>query len=735
MATHKTDSPKLALETEGLSRKVANTPLPTQELPNSHSPTSTPGPTAPPKPSTAPVEPPPPKKGTGSVPVPAPTQVHVDPVPPTKGPAESPPGKTPAGSGPTPSPSPSASTAPAPFRWWQRLEPYPQDQALERSLEARVHDAAWLLARQWQLGEFRGENAASPIAVKIQSVSAPLRGFRPGDPLDGNAWQRYDPAATPLEALVEREPATLGRIAPDGTWLFTQLRLASRAGEHLLRLCASALVEAGLGGNALTTELSQLRASLLLTYPIPDPVGSRLCTPEAHRHWSAIRGRIPDGVRMRLACLEHDDPTGWLESWLDASQKSRAASLKTAVTGWLEWWSRQLSEPSDETAAWAPERLSYDFALSTQADGRVGSGVFHAHGYEGGRVDWSTFDLDATTDLKIALSNPVEHSASVIPQPVSFAGMPLARFWSFEDQAINFAAVDVQEDDLARLALLDFMLLYSNDWFQVPLRQPVGSYLQLKPLQVFDAFGETYTIDQTSSKIGGGGWSMFHLSHLDGRSSQSGLLLVPSLEGGLEGRSIEEVRFSRDELANLAWAVEERVEGVDGQSFLRHTFQSPTTSSAGSHTLEPPQRELGSPAYQLASGVPEHWIPLVPVRISGRKDILLRRAQLSWPDANGKTFTPLRPEGRLLTEARRLDIPEREIPRSGVKVTRAHQFARWSDGSGHLWLGRRRRLGGGESSSRFGWDVLIPPGTGEKPVLDPPEARADSTLLDFSVLK
>ena len=53
------------------------------------------------------------------------------------------------------------------FRGWNRLEGRPRVTDFERSLRAEVRDPLWFLTRQWQFGEFRGEDAASPIDVAV----------------------------------------------------------------------------------------------------------------------------------------------------------------------------------------------------------------------------------------------------------------------------------------------------------------------------------------------------------------------------------------------------------------------------------------------------------------------------------------------------------------------------------------------------------------------------------------
>jgi hypothetical protein len=80
----------------------------------------------------------------------------------------------------------------------RRLEPLGGAGDLDRGFAAEMADPAWLLGRQWQMGEHQGENASSAVLVAAQVVSAPLGMIdgRPGD----------DPARIPGEAFVEGEP-------------------------------------------------------------------------------------------------------------------------------------------------------------------------------------------------------------------------------------------------------------------------------------------------------------------------------------------------------------------------------------------------------------------------------------------------------------------------------------------------------------------------------------------------
>src|SRR5437870_84096 len=62
--------------------------------------------------------------------------------------------------------------------YWDRLEPRPRSPHIEEALAARVRDPAWFLARQWQLGEFRGEDAGSIAHVELQPQVVPIEAWR-----------------------------------------------------------------------------------------------------------------------------------------------------------------------------------------------------------------------------------------------------------------------------------------------------------------------------------------------------------------------------------------------------------------------------------------------------------------------------------------------------------------------------------------------------------------------------
>lgn len=49
---------------------------------------------------------------------------------------------------------------------WNRLEGRPRRADFSQALKAEVRDPLWMITRQWQWGEFIGEDAGSPVTVK-----------------------------------------------------------------------------------------------------------------------------------------------------------------------------------------------------------------------------------------------------------------------------------------------------------------------------------------------------------------------------------------------------------------------------------------------------------------------------------------------------------------------------------------------------------------------------------------
>jgi hypothetical protein len=245
----------------------------------------------------------------------------------------------------------------------------------------------------------------------------------------------------------------------------------------------------------------------------------------------------------------------------------------------------------------------------------------------------------------------------------------------------------------------------------VPVRLPVGSLFRVTGLSVRDTFGVVTAVERSRSE-GGAPWSLFELSGAP--AGHDWFFLPPTLAQTIAAEPIEEVALFRDEMANMTWGVERRVQGVSGDAFDRATESS--RRAAQQQVSGPPvDAQL---VYRLATSVPEHWIPFVPVPAEGSDQgtdpvIQLQRRALLRVETDGQRRA-IHPKGVLLRSDPRLApdaesplrIEEEEVPREGVVVERAFQFARWFEGRALLWLGRRKGVGRGEGASGLRFDVL-----------------------------
>lgn len=519
----------------------------------------------------------------------------------------------------------------------------------------------------WLQISFNGEKVIEEIGLVTLQDGPPVE----PEPYVLGADQPLRAFAAPLEALVEQERAR----DP------ANLRQAAESGLQFLRLLASHGV-------------AKYGPAFVAAYRLEGAGAGPRADAPSRRFASLLGGRAPDGrcLHAALKVLAAGD----LPAQPAVAAADRAA-VRAAVAAWLAWCETLFDEPAADALAWAPERMEYAFAVSAQTP--AGRAELTAHEYPGGTLDWHAFD-GRLQPQPAGGREPIVVEA--LPAPVSYRGMPAARYWQFEDAQVNWGEVKAGETDLARLALLEFALVYGNDWFVIPVGLPAGAVCAPKSLEVTDTFGVTTRVRHHAEVDGpDAGWSLFGLS---GAAADAAPLffMAPTLIASMQGPALEDVLFLRDEMANMAWAVERTVENLVGRPLDRYEAYR-AARAAGA---EPPARldaaALPALAYRIASEAPDYWIPLLPTQVSPRAYRLRRGAM---PDAKG---APIRPHGKLLEPERPLALHEEEVPRAGARVTRGFQYARWIDGSTHLWIGRRKQPGRGEGSSGLRFDIAEP---------------------------
>ena len=358
---------------------------------------------------------------------------------------------------------------------WTRLEPQAISGDPEPGLEARVHDPLWLLARQWQLAEFEGEDVGTPLIVHVKTTELPITAWQPGDPASDRPARPID-SGVPLDPLVENEPP----VNDPG------LRQRAEAGAYLVELLADEGFDA--------------RKALLKACPLPVGNGPEPVSP----NFQLIARQTPDGLAAAEQ-LEAGAPP-WLSG---GNAKARGAAAR-----WLDWFRANVAPPARERAddSWIPERFEYHFSV------RAGSGenqrVLHAPLHEGGEIDWYTFDVDREAQLFLEEENAAvqENELNVMATPLRFAGMPADRYWQFEDGQVNLGRLDAQPHDLARLCVAEFGMIYGNDWLVVPLNVAAASLTTVIEVAYTDTFGERTSIPRAEDANLAGSFCMFEMS-------------------------------------------------------------------------------------------------------------------------------------------------------------------------------------------------------------------------------
>jgi hypothetical protein len=572
---------------------------------------------------------------------------------------------------------------------WNRLEPRARRADMRPSLEARIHDPAWMLGRQWQLGEFAATDGGSLAVARWEAELSELVRYKPGPWRPGSTGAPYD-GTIPLETWVERE-----RVQPLGDY-----RQAVEAGLQLLRVLGDAFVARhGPGLRAVfRLEPSEDERSAL------DDESLRFIDLVAGRALNgvALRARLPLGRKPREApALPAAPPFDAIVAAGDGSQ------LVQALTTWLDWYD-ELYGLLAQHGAWSPLRMEYEFAVAAPlnpaawpGDGPAGELVLVAPEYHGGHLDWYSFDVAPRgSALGAADQTPATKTQVALPAPLSLRGMPAPRWWEFEDGQINLAAVDTAPEDLSRMLFLEYALVFSNDYFFIPVDVLVGSVCRTTALAVYTVFGEEVLIPAADSSL-----RMFQLAadRRDERASgpppPTVLFLPPALGQSIESPPFEEVLLLRDEMANMAWAVERLVSGQAGLTVRRAEQLSQERRRAEQRTDEKgpgaTAPSAGPLVYRLVHEAPLNWIPLIPRHTDNAS-----RAIGLWVGAGS--------HGWIMGEATGDMINEEEVPRAGAAITRSYQLARWVDGSTHLWVGRRKRTGRGEGSSGLRFDAVAP---------------------------
>lgn len=576
---------------------------------------------------------------------------------------------------------------------WEKIQPLPVSKDLSEALRGEVRDPLWLLARQWQLGEFQAEDAGMAASAQVVTMSTPLQAFAPSGA--GARPIAYQAGDKPLNALTEQV-----RPAFD-------LSLRLEAGRKWRLLLSAA------GKNAAW---EAFRQNPLLHFKVPVPVYGDLPPGQANLSFepygqmlaSLANGRMVDG-----GALYQELQTRPASDFL--AQPDLAVNDLGAA--WVKWVQEHLHQGlATENTSWDASRLEYRAAAAAPLpDGSALALQMPEH--NGQLMDSFSWELGSLPEGLQPLVDAAQVSLlrqTFIPTPVSFPAMPRARWWEFEDSTIDLGNLQARKTDLGLLLLSEFGLLYSNDWLLIPLPLSAGHLARIRNIRVTDVFGVQSTVKPALQDAS---WQLFQLGSPALPEPGGWLFLPPVAPHYLEGPNLEEVHLLRDEMANMVWGVEQTVpnglgEGTEGRGAgLRLEAWLQQLAGQNPSPENNPLPDIRAAfQYSIGSTVPPHWIPFIPFRpVADSPETVFRRAaipRLVPPFAP----TRIRPRTELLRSTTggnsHYDVREEEVPAAGITLRQVWRRTRWYDGSTVTWLAREKSVGRHSASSGLQFDQI-----------------------------
>lgn len=607
-----------------------------------------------------------------------------------------------------------------PYWAWNRLESRPRRKEFKNALKAEIHDATWMLGRQWQMGEFEGNDTGSGILAHASMGYFDIDGVGP----QGQAINPYNKEA-PLEAIVEP-------IFP--RWSIRERLLIGNKWMYFLRKKLSTTDFTAYKRFFLTHDLA-IQKKTLATAPSESEIISSFQAASKPGLNDLIDCYTAAGISLDGAQIYQLLTDPYWENKLNTlfgalAGTALVSGMDTARLAFLEWLQKQYHIPV-QTEFWNKESLEYRFSTEWQTKTSE-KALLDSHTYQNKSLDW--YSLKQVNDRTESVEE-YDKTIQIILSKSRFPGMPNSRWWEMENGSVNFCEVNADTTDIAKILATQFALVYQDDWFVIPFKVPVGSYSSVKGILVTDVFGvTTFISDYTVSGYDENGffqsaddWKKWQWMRIKGTYSGTAgsQIILPVAHKKQQSDPIEEVVFMRDEMADVVWAIEKIIpdelgKGMDGfrfsNVFREKMRQFRPTPSGGSGT--PVSLGTALPKYKIADyDVPENCIPFMPVHTpDSNRSIRFQRAAMP-RILEGYDIDLIRPNTSILKSAPPPPqsapgayvpyyINEEELARAGLIIQTRFQRTRWYNGKIVSWLGYQRRTGRGSTSSGLEYDMV-----------------------------
>ena len=596
-----------------------------------------------------------------------------------------------------------------------------------KALSMQPFDPLWMLTRQWQYGRFQGNDCGTPIKVTVHAVKKKIRDADQStgpQSLAGKSEEDISPK-TPLEYEVEKVNYEITPYVRVESAMFLK----------------KMLVRAG-----LQSVIPQLEKQFPLSNFVEKPWNTANSDKEslaleklkaqknkALKRFSDFYGkRSFDGYEVYLKMASNKLNL----SFSSVFEKKFIDAVQTKYVSWFK--NKFLPNDSVNKQHWNPRKLAYEVSL------HEGNVDYTTDQYASGTLSWYSFDAleDPKADQNKQKRTSIQKKLTYIPTPARIPGAPAQRLWEFENRKVTMGNGEVAPEYIASAVVMQYVSTYSNDWMIVPLETETGTVLDIDSqlgITVTNTFGEEYTIKKNAEAVDGNAdavgptdrWCLFGTSHPDAYgagnfSCQKGLLFPPTVLRCEEGAPVEEVQFLRDEMANMLWGVETKINDGCGGFMDGQTLSDAVFREVDKQRKEDKNEAEVVAKYSLLiqNRVPLNWIPFIPEQLNNGRDIIFRRGRMPIyykcaDDKDSDGYKSVRPSTNLLAverdgkKVKPFYINEEEIGGYGIKVTKTPQRTRWFMGESFNWLGNRKIVSEYQANSGLMFDELLKKDSGK----------------------
>lgn len=567
-----------------------------------------------------------------------------------------------------------------------------------KALSLQTFDPLWMLSRQWQYGRFQGNDCGTPVTATVHTVRKLI---------DDKV------SAEPLEYEVEKVNYEMTAYVRAESAMFLK--------KSLLRI--------GLG-NAIV-ELNE-------KYPLSEYIDELNNATTSDEALDKLKTKKNKALKKFSNFYAKRCFDGY-KVYLDLCSDSPSISLtETVRKKYIAWFENKFLPNKSGKDSWNFSKLAYEVSI------KQGNTEYSTDQYASGTLSWYSFDVKKGDDAG-EVSKSSYPILTYIPTPAKFSGAPAQRLWELENRRVVMGNNNIAPEYIATSLIMQYISTYSNDWMITPLETETGSVLDVEYIEVKDSFNDVRIISKSAEfvdkKKSSDGptdrWCLFGSSKSDAYynrdfSCNGGLLFPPTVIRCEEGSPIEEVQFLRDEMSNMLWGVETKINDgcggyLDGKTLsdavfkevdLQRKIEKDTgnveTGLSKDEVFDKKTKDEAKYALLIQNRVPLNWIPFVPEQLQNGRDIVFRRGRMPiyykdrCDSENADGYKSVRPSTKLLDKSiKPFYINEEEIGGYGVKVTKTPQRTRWFMGESYNWIGNRKVISEYQANSGLMFDELL----------------------------